>query len=165
MDARRTTWVFVDLDQCSKEAMRFDPDKCRIVAYCGRGYCGPVPYGTLMRSTSLSREAADSLFHYDLGKRVQSREVFPGDRIVVVSKDASWFNADPHLRADGVSSVRICSAAHDLPDDLLIEKAVEREGMPKSEKALHNFLINNVAPKQRAEFSTAHLLKKCSILL
>eukprot|EP00899_Mesostigma_viride_P023809 jgi/Mesvir1/4612/Mv19619-RA.1 len=155
------TLVFIDLDQCSREAARLNPHNCRIVAYCGRGYCGPVPHGVLMRSPSLSREAADSLFQYDLGKRVQSGDVRPGDRVVVVSKDASWYNADPHLRADGVKDVLICSGVHDLPADIVIGFVpIQREGMPKSEKALHNFMMNNVAPHARDEFSTAYLPKK-----
>eukprot|EP00899_Mesostigma_viride_P028095 jgi/Mesvir1/8470/Mv04349-RA.1 len=145
--AMTRTLVFVDLDQCSKEAARINPFACRIVAYCGRGYNGPIPLGVLMRSPSLSREAADSLFQYDLGKRVQSGDVRPGDRVVIVSKDASWYNADPHLKADGVNDVLVCSNVHDLPHDIVTDsRPLEREGMPKTEKAFYNFVMNNVAP-------------------
>eukprot|EP00899_Mesostigma_viride_P007356 jgi/Mesvir1/16621/Mv10155-RA.1 len=159
----RTT-VFVDLDQCSKEAARLNPLNCRILAYCGRGFNGPIPLCVLMRSPSLSREAADSLFQYDLGKRVQSGDIAPGDRVVIVSKDASWYNADPHLRADGVDDVIICSNEHDLPRDLVTEsRAIERAGMPKSEKAVNNFIMNNVAPHARDDFlSTSQRSCVCS---
>eukprot|EP00899_Mesostigma_viride_P001472 jgi/Mesvir1/11325/Mv02075-RA.1 len=159
--AMTRTLVFVDLDQCSKEAARINPFACRIVAYCGRGYNGPIPLGVLMRSPSLSREAADSLFQYDLGKRVQSGDVRPGDRVVIVSKDASWYNADPHLKADGVNDVLVCSNVHDLPHDIVTDsRPLEREGMPKTEKAFYNFVMNNVAPHARDEFCSAHLPKK-----
>eukprot|EP00899_Mesostigma_viride_P015706 jgi/Mesvir1/24136/Mv10853-RA.1 len=150
------TWVFVDLDQCARDVARVDPSSCRVVAYCGRAYSGPVPPhpGETMRSCSLAREAADALFHYDLGKRVQAGSVRAPDRVVIVSKDASWYNAEPHLRGEGLQDILICSGARDLPQDLVSPVAdvcMGGVGAPKSEKAFHNFVMNNVPPDKRGE--------------
>eukprot|EP00899_Mesostigma_viride_P013317 jgi/Mesvir1/21987/Mv04523-RA.1 len=93
------TWVFVDLDQCAKDATCIDTSRCTVVGYCGKAYEGPVPAGCeVMRSDSMIKEAADTLFHYDLGKRIARGVIDPyADQIYVLSRDAAWHNAGFHL--------------------------------------------------------------------
>eukprot|EP00899_Mesostigma_viride_P025906 jgi/Mesvir1/64/Mv18879-RA.1 len=110
------TWVFLDLDQCARDMQAVDGASCHVVAYCGKAYAGPEPLqGEVMRSCALSREAADALFHYDLGRRVRSGAMDRGDRVCVVSRDASWHNAQYHLAADGFTNVIMCTGAKDMP--------------------------------------------------
>eukprot|EP00899_Mesostigma_viride_P004444 jgi/Mesvir1/13/Mv19991-RA.1 len=140
--------VFVDLDQCSKDAGCLRADLCRVVAYCGRAYTGPTPKGAeIMQSDSMMREAADSLFHYDLGRRVRGREITDRDTVYILSRDASWHNALVHLKDDGIPNVSMCTRLSDFPSSMI--DVAPPAPLPKSAKALQNYIANNVAPDDR----------------
>eukprot|EP00899_Mesostigma_viride_P018801 jgi/Mesvir1/26922/Mv20649-RA.1 len=152
-------WVFVDLDQCAKDACCIDTARCTVIGYCGQAYEGPVPPGCeVMRSDSMIKEAADTLFYYDLGRRVANKEIDgQNDTVYVLSRDAAWHNAWFHLVSDGVCKAKMCAVLRELPEEFRRE---ERESLnevlasgpplPKTSKGVENYVMNNVPPLLRA---------------
>eukprot|EP00899_Mesostigma_viride_P003706 jgi/Mesvir1/13336/Mv20268-RA.1 len=161
-------WVFVDLDQCAKDACCIDTSRCSVVGYCGKAYEGPVPAQCdVKRSDSMNKEAADTLFHYDLGKRMATGQIDPSrDHIYVLSRDAAWHNAGYHLREDGVVHAKMCTAVRELPEeyrreekDSLQDVLASGPPLPKSSKGVENYVMNNVPPALR-ELARAEILSR-----
>eukprot|EP00899_Mesostigma_viride_P028207 jgi/Mesvir1/8571/Mv02300-RA.1 len=128
-----------------------DAASCHVVAYCGKAYAGPEPLqGEVMRSCALSREAADAL-PLRPGRRVVSGAMDRGDRVCVVSRDASWHNAAvPRVHERDHVHGGQGHARTSAPRGLAV--VPRGDGPPEEREALLNFVRNNVAPDRREEF-------------
>eukprot|EP00899_Mesostigma_viride_P026792 jgi/Mesvir1/7298/Mv24193-RA.1 len=152
------TWVFLDLDQCARDMQAVDARpatwwrtagrRTRVLSRCrgGDAFLRPVPRGggrpLPLRPGPARAVGRDGPRRQGLrgvaGRLLAQRAVPPG-RGRVHERD--------HVHGGQGHAPDVCKRPADS-----LSAFLAATGLPKSEKALLNFVRNNVAPDRREEF-------------